>query len=64
MLDNYSTEGAICPHCGHMNEASDSDGLLYDEGLGDWECDECEEVFEVSAYVQWSWTTRKKDTAP
>ncbi len=61
MLDHYSTDGAICPYCGHMNMASDSDGGLYDESRSEWECGECLSTFKVSAYVQWSWTTEKAD---
>ena len=37
-MDNYSTHAAICPYCGHENDACDSDGMLYDEGIGEYEC--------------------------
>lgn len=60
-MDNYSNHGAICPHCGHLNLASDSDGMLYDEMRSDWECEECETEFFVQAHNSWSWTTSKKD---
>ncbi len=33
MAENYSTDGAICPYCGHIDRASDSDGLLYNEEM-------------------------------
>lgn len=60
-MDNYSTHGAVCPFCGHLDRASDSDGLLYDEGRCDWECGACGEDFIVQAYNQWSWTTKKSE---
>lgn len=59
-MDNYSIHAAVCPICGHENRACDSDGLLYDEGISEWECGECSEVFSVSAFCQWSWTTEAK----
>lgn len=58
--DNYSIHAAVCPVCGYENRASDSDGLLYDEGVDTWECGECSEEFRVSANCQWSWTTKVK----
>ena len=60
-LDNYSTEGAICPYCGHLERASDSDGMLYDESRCEYECGQCGEEFRVSAYNSWSWTTGKAE---
>jgi DNA-directed RNA polymerase subunit RPC12/RpoP len=59
MMDNYSTDGAICPYCGHLARASDSDGMLFDESLCEYECGTCGEEFRVSAYNRWSWTTEK-----
>lgn len=64
MTEHYSTDGAICPFCGHLDRASDSDGMLYDEGRCEWECGECGEEFRVSAYVQWSWTTTRQEEPP
>lgn len=54
-----SERGAICPHCGHLNSASDSDGILYDESLCEYECGECEKTFRVRANVTWMWETFK-----
>lgn len=64
MTDHYSTDGAICPYCGHLERASDSDGGLYDESRCEWECGECLSEFRVSAYNRWSWTTQKLEDAP
>lgn len=58
--ETFSTHGAICPFCGHLNRASDSDGLLYDESLYEWECAECGETFALTAFVQWSWTAAQE----
>jgi len=59
-MDNYSTSAAICPYCGHENDACDSDGMLYDEGISEYECGDCGELFRVTAYCQWSWTTARR----
>ena len=59
--DNYSTEGAICPHCRHLNKAQDSDGWLYDESTEEWTCGECDKDLFVAVYVSHSWTTKAKD---
>ena len=64
MSELYSTVGAICPHCGHLERASDSDGLLYDEQRCEYECGSCGVEFRVSAFNQWSWTTEKMEAAP
>jgi len=62
MYDNYSTDGAICPYCGSLNKSCDSDSILYDEGLEEYQCGSCGEEFLCSAYVEWSWTTKKIET--
>lgn len=58
--EGYSDDGAICPYCGYLNTASDSEGFLFDEGIDEYDCRMCEETFIVGAYVVWSWTTTKK----
>lgn len=64
MDDRYSNQGTICPYCGHLDLASDSDGLLYDETRCEWECGECGEEYRVSAFNQWSWNTEKMEVTP
>ncbi len=61
MVEHYSIHGAVCPHCGHVSAASDSDGGLYDESITEWECGECLSEFNVRAHNQWSWTSEKKE---
>jgi len=60
MMSEYeSDEGAVCPHCEHLNAAHDSDGHLYDEGLDSYQCDSCDREFQISAKVFWIWETNK-----
>jgi ribosomal protein S27AE len=54
--ETYSTDGAECPHCGHVSRAEDSDGALYSESTDQWECGGCGKPFIVSVYVRHSWT--------
>lgn len=54
--ETYSTDGAECPYCGHMNAACDSDGQLYNEAIDEWDCGSCSKPFRVSVYVSHSWT--------
>jgi ribosomal protein L37AE/L43A len=61
--ETYSQDGAICPHCGRLNKAEDSEGSLYDEMRDEWECEGCGETFAVSLYVSHSWTCKRLDAA-
>lgn len=56
--DNY---GATCPYCGHKNLASDSDGIMYDESLCEYDCESCSKVFNISVSVIWSWMSWTED---
>lgn len=55
--DNYSTSGAICPHCDHCNKPDDDNYRLYDKGTDEWWCGSCEKTFRVAVYLKYSWTT-------
>lgn len=59
--DNYSTDGAICPHCGHLSWAHDDNYSLYSEDTTEFTCGMCGEEFAVSVFIQHSWTTEKSD---
>ena len=58
--EGYETIGALCPWCGHLNLAENSDGLLYDEKVCDYICEECDKEFEVRVYCSYTWTTTKR----
>lgn len=61
VTDTYSDiEGPICPYCGYMNKACDSDGHLYDESTTEWYCANCDETFDVSIYVSHTWHSYTK----
>jgi len=54
-------EGAICPYCGNMNRACDSDGILYNEGTDEYDCGECGREFSVSVQVSYAWQVVRKE---
>ena len=54
-------EGVICPYCGCMNKACDSDGMLYSESITEYDCDECSREFEVSVGIHFSWKGSRLD---
>lgn len=47
--------GPICPWCGHLNKASDSDGILYNESTTSYECGECCKEFKVRVHITFCW---------
>lgn len=53
--------GPICPFCGHLNKACDSDGLLYSESVDEYDCGECSKTFNVSVGISFSWSASRKD---
>jgi hypothetical protein len=53
--ETYSTDAAICPYCGYENRPEDSDGILYDENTGSYECGDCAKAFKVRVCSWFSW---------
>ena len=60
---NYSTDGAICPHCGHLNKADGNNYELFRESTCEWSCSDCDEDFIVAVHVEYSWTTATNSEA-
>lgn len=56
-----NTDGPICPYCGAVVEACESEGELYSEDCVEWSCGSCDRDFRVSVYVSYSWTCHRKD---
>lgn len=54
-----SDDGPACPHCGHVNKASDSNGRLYEEGEHDKTCENCEQEFVVDVSISYAWYSSK-----
>lgn len=54
-------DGVICPYCGYLNEACDSDGMLYREDGDDYDCGECGKEFSFTVDLSFSWSGRRKD---
>lgn len=56
-FENYNEDGAICPHCGHLNKADSDSYELFKESTCHWSCGDCDEVFNVEVHIDYSWTT-------
>ena len=54
----HSHEGVKCPYCEYLTEAGETDGRLYDESTCEWTCDNCDRLFDVSLYREFSWTCK------
>lgn len=60
-METWSDNGAVCPHCGHLNNPNDDSYALYDEGNEEWECGECETSFVVRVHIKYSWICEPKE---
>ena len=62
-IDNWSDEGGICPYCGELYDASDSEGYLYQEEDSEIEvmCQECGREYIVTPSVSYAWTSHRMD---
>lgn len=58
--EGYSSNGAVCPYCGDVDLASESEGHLYNEGMTENECSSCSKVYGCVLYVSYTWTSRKE----
>lgn len=56
-----SGDGAICPFCEHEHTAGGDYPELYDEYIGEMECDNCRRKFEIESTCTWSWETKPRD---
>lgn len=56
-----NSEGPICPFCGYMNKACDSDGYLYSESIDEYDCGDCGKKFDVSVGVMFSWSASRPE---
>lgn len=54
-----NSEGPECPFCGHLNRACDSDGLLYNERIEQYDCGDCGKTFNVGVNVSFSWSASR-----
>lgn len=55
---HHSTEGPICPHCGHRHRADEA--FYFDESMTAMDCEACELDFEVRVHTSTSWTTQPR----
>ena len=46
-----------CPACGSVEDVSDFEGALYDEGTQGVSCGECGHDYDVRAEVWWTFTS-------
>ena len=57
--EHWSQDGAICPYCGYINDANNSDGYLYQQSTETYTCEHCNKKFEVQVDWTFDWTTKK-----
>lgn len=55
---HYSTEGPICPYCGHKHRADEP--FYFDEEMAAMDCEACDRDFAVQVYTSTSWTTEPR----
>jgi hypothetical protein len=53
--ETFSSDGMICPHCGHLNKPEEAHH--YDQDVNEQWCDSCDENFQTSCYISYSWTS-------
>lgn len=58
--EHYCETIVICPWCEQKQEISEAP---YDEGESTYCCESCCKEFEVETRVDYSWTTRKPESA-
>lgn len=56
-MERWSNDGAVCPHCEHLNDPSKDNYELYSEQTDGWTCVSCGNDFAVLVYTSHSWTT-------
>jgi len=54
----YDDRGAICPHCGNLNEP-DCDSDYYEDGEHDKQCDDCRKDFKLNTSILFTYYTTK-----
>ena len=59
-FETKSSEGLICPYCGHINKPGYINQALIKPNLRAWCCDECEEAFVAEVVVRYEWTGRRR----
>jgi len=58
-IDNYSRDGAICPHCGTVNSPDGDNWSLYSEETDEWNCRSCSKDFAVNVIATYAWMTER-----
>jgi hypothetical protein len=57
----YRPKDCRCPYCDEYQEINHDDGYGYDPDLSyEQMCWNCDEVFEYTVFVRYTYTTRKK----
>lgn len=51
----YDRGGARCPYCEFLHEPAEYPEL-YDEDIAEFECANCDKLFEVTAYIKRAWS--------
>lgn len=57
--ETYCENEVVCPYCG--NRMADDDGYFIQEGDGEYECDECGKIFNLTVHVEATYSTSRKE---
>jgi len=57
--EGWSDEGAVCPYCGHVDLAKNSEGYLYNEASETNSCVRCGKDYKMELHVSHSWSTER-----
>lgn len=59
MLETFSEDGIVCPHCGYLEDDSEVKYDSFDDSYT-MECGSCDKEMYVFPSVSWSWETKKR----
>ena len=58
---SMNSDGIVCPFCGCIHAVGGFEGDEYDDGMDEYDCDECGETFDVEVHSCFSWSSTKPD---
>jgi anaerobic ribonucleoside-triphosphate reductase len=59
--EGFSEEGAVCPYCGWVDLASESEGYIYNKSNETNRCPRCTKEYEMWLNISYSWETHRTE---